>query len=108
TEAKPIVESMLTPEIGKAEADARGRHIIVTDQPMVVEQIRAILSSIDTPTKQVHIEAMIIDAILRDSAQTGVDWTIEALRRFSTNGDLVSDVSQLQFDGNLGNVGSAD
>ncbi|GMW02568.1 MAG: hypothetical protein AMXMBFR84_37040 [Candidatus Hydrogenedentota bacterium] len=108
TEAKTIVTSMLTPEIGKSEADVRGRHIIVTDQPMVVEQIRAVLKSIDTPTKQVSIEAMIIDAILRDSAQTGVDWTIEALRRFSTNGDLVSDVSQLQFDGNLGNVGSGD
>lgn len=68
--------------------------------------MKQLLASVDKPVKQVAIEAMIVDAVLRDASQTGVDWTIEAIRRHSSNGDLVSDVSQLAFDGNLGAVGT--
>lgn len=104
--AKPIVDSIKTEKIGKVEIDSEGRHIIVTDIPAAVEQMKTLLADVDKPVKQVAIEAMIVDAVLRDASQTGVDWTIEAIRRHSRNGDLVSDVSQLQFDSDLGNIGS--
>lgn len=104
--AKPIAESMITKEIGKIETDEVGRHIIVTDIPVVVEQIREMLTTIDKPAKQVAIDSLIVDAVLRDASQTGVNWLLEALRRHSTNGDLVSDVSQLDFESTLGNIGA--
>jgi len=104
--AKPIIETIKTEKIGKVEVDQEGRHIIVTDVPAAVEQMKALLINVDKPVKQVAVEAMIVDAVLRDASQTGVDWTIEAIRRNSSNGDLVSDLSQLSLDGSLGNIGS--
>jgi len=104
--AKPILETIKTDKIGKVEIDQEGRHVIVTDIPAAVEQMRALLVDVDLPVKQVAIEAMIVDAVLRDASQTGVDWTVEAIRRHSSNGDLVSDLSQLSLDGNLGNIGT--
>lgn len=104
--AKPIAESMITKDTGKVEIDETGRNLIVTDIPVVVEQIREMITGIDRPVKQVAIDAMIVDAVLRDASQTGVNWLLEALRRHSTNGDLVSDVSQLDFESTLGNVGT--
>ncbi len=106
TSAKPIAETLKSEKIGKVEIDKEGRHIVVTDIPAAVEQMKLLLASVDKPVKQVAIEAMIVDAVLRDASQTGVDWTIDAIRRFSSNGDLVSDLSQLRFDGNLGSVGT--
>lgn len=106
TSAKPIAETLKSEKIGKVEIDKEGRHIVVTDIPAAVEQMKLLLASVDKPVKQVAIEAMIVDAVLRDASQTGVDWTLDALRRHSTNGDLVSDLSQLTFDGNLGPVGT--
>lgn len=104
--AKPIADSVKTEAIGKVEIDKEGRHLIVTDLPVVVEQMKSVIKSIDTPVKQVAIEAMIVDAVMRDASQTGVDWTIEAIRRHSTNGDLVSDLSELSFDTALGAIGT--
>lgn len=106
TSAKPIAETLKSEKIGKVEIDKEGRHIVVTDIPAAVEQMKLLLASVDKPVKQVAIEAMIVDAVLRDASQTGVDWTLDAIRRHSTNGDLVSDLSQLTFDGNLGPVGT--
>lgn len=102
TDAKPIAESLSTEEIGKVEADEQGRHLIVTDMPVVVEQIRRVLDDVDKPVKQVAIEAMIVDAVMRDASQTGVSWMLDAIRKYSTNGDLISDVSQANFRSNLG------
>ncbi|NUM52175.1 MAG: AMIN domain-containing protein [Candidatus Hydrogenedentes bacterium] len=104
--AKPIAETLMSEKIGKVEIDTEGRHVVVTDVPAAVDRMKQLLASVDKPVKQVAIEAMIVDAVLRDASQTGVDWTIEAIRRHSSNGDLVSDVSQLAFDGNLGAVGT--
>ncbi|MFA6244376.1 MAG: secretin N-terminal domain-containing protein, partial [Candidatus Hydrogenedentales bacterium] len=104
--AKPIAESMITKDLGKIEIDEIGRHLVITDIPVVVEQIREMLTSVDIPVKQVAIDAMIVDVVLRDASQTGVNWLLEALRRHSTNGDLVSDVSQLDFESTLGNIGT--
>jgi len=101
-DAQPIADSLSTEDIGKVEIDAQGRHLIVTDMPVVVEQIKKILSDVDKPVKQVAIEAMIVDAVMRDGSQTGVSWLLDAIRNYSSNGDLISDVSEAAFRSNLG------
>jgi type IV pilus secretin PilQ/predicted competence protein len=101
-DAKPIAESLITEAIGKVESDTQGRHLVVTDMPVVVEQIRRVLNDIDKPVKQVAIEAMIVDAVMRDGSQTGVSWLLDAIRNHSSNGDLISDVSEAGFRTNLG------
>jgi type IV pilus secretin PilQ/predicted competence protein len=101
-DAKPIAESLITEAIGKVESDVQGRHLVVTDMPVVVEQIRRVLQDVDKPVKQVAIEAMIVDAVMRDGSQTGVSWLLDAIRDHSSNGDLISDVSEAGFRTNLG------
>jgi type II secretory pathway component GspD/PulD (secretin) len=74
------IEKMITPEVGKVAADSRSRNIIITDQPVVVEQIRELITTLDAPVKEVMIDTMVVDVTLTDDADTGVDWLINAVR----------------------------
>jgi type IV pilus assembly protein PilQ len=119
----PLVSSMLTPEgIGSVEGDERSRHIIVTDIPVVIDKVRSLVQQLDAPVKQVAIEAMVVDAVLRDSSQTGVNWLLDLVRERDRTGNVsgilsgrrnarnqvVGSVDDLNLGANLGNVGSAD
>lgn len=78
-----IVEPMLSPDFGKASADDRARHIIITDIPVVIEQVKTLIASLDMPVKQVMIETMVVDILLNDEADTGVKWLFDTLQRQS-------------------------
>jgi type II secretory pathway component GspD/PulD (secretin) len=107
-EIRPVVESMLTAEIGKVEVDGRSRHIIVKDVPAVIEQIRAMILKVDQPVKQVAIHAMLVDAVLRDSSELGASWLLELFPDLNRRGMPIGDFTGGSFEGNLGNVGSTD
>ncbi len=77
-ELVPVVEGLLSDD-GSVTADARSRHIIVRDIPVKVQEIQALIASIDLPVKQVSIDAMIVDAQLDDDAQTGLDWILNSV-----------------------------
>jgi len=77
-----LKESVLS-EDGNVAADARGRYLIVTDVPAKIEQIRELITELDRPVKQVAIDAMIVDVLLKDTSQTGMDWFVDAVRRQS-------------------------
>lgn len=74
------VEGMMTPEIGKVSVDERARMLIVTDIPIVVEQMQELIKQLDIAVKQVAIDAMIVDVTLTDAADTGVDWIVSAVQ----------------------------
>lgn len=101
-EVAAMVKGMLTPEVGQVALDERSRHIIVTDIPVVVEQIRDLITTVDLPVKQVSIETMIIDAVMADSSQTGVDWVASLLQRRNTRGEVVGSLQNLDFVSTLG------
>jgi type II secretory pathway component GspD/PulD (secretin) len=103
-EVAPMVAAMLTPEVGQVAEDPRGRHLIITDAPAVIKQVRQVVEQIDRPVKQVSIQAMIVDAVLRDASQTGVDWLLALVRRVNTRGDVVSDLKRMRLDSSLGNA----
>ena len=89
-----MVEKMLTPEVGNIASDTRARHLIITDVPVVVEQIRALIQEVDIPVKQVVIESMVVDVVLDDAADTGVDWLLEAVRRQSRRQAVLGDAGR--------------
>jgi type II secretory pathway component GspD/PulD (secretin) len=95
------IETLMTPEIGQVAADSRSRTIIITDYPIVVEQVRDIIASLDLPVKQVAIESMVVEAFLEDSAQTGIDWLVDAVNRRSSYG-----TGQVNQGPNTGHVNS--
>ena len=102
TDIAKIVQSVLTAEIGQVATDDRSRQIIVTDIPIVIEQVAQLITDVDLPVKQVAIEAMVVDAVLADSAQTGTEWIAQAIRRESRRGEVVGNLSELALDTELG------
>ncbi len=92
-----IQAGLLSEESGRIAADRRGRHIIVTDVPVRIEQIRSLIESLDQPVKDVSIDAMIVDVNLTDDAETGVDWFMEALRRQNERGETVGNLQRLDL-----------
>jgi type IV pilus assembly protein PilQ len=103
---RTVIEGILTKDIGVVEEDERGRHIVITDTPLVVEQIEALIKELDTPVKQVAIDAMIVDAVMRDSSQTGVDWLMERIPGRNRRGEVIGNLQELALDAKLGNIGS--
>jgi len=103
SQIQQMVQNLATKEnnIGKVAADERSRQIIVTDYPVVLDEIQRLVELVDIPVKQVLIEAMIVDAVLSDASQTGVDWVLNALRRQNTRGELIGNLSELSFDAQM-------
>lgn len=111
-EMMAALEGMMTPEIGKVSLDERARMLIVTDIPIVVEQMTDLIKQLDMPVKQVAIDAMIVDVTLTDAADTGVDWLMGAVknqsRRDAANntGIFTGDLQELSLDTDL-SIGDA-
>jgi len=103
---RPVIEGMLTKEIGMVEEDARGRHIVVTDTPVVVAQIEELVTELDMPVKQVAIDAMIVDAVMRDASQTGVDWLLQRIPSRNSRGEVIGNLQELALDATMGNIGA--
>ena len=103
---RSVIEGILTKDIGVVEEDERGRHIVITDTPLVVEQVEALIKELDTPVKQVAIDAMIVDAVMRDASQTGVDWLMERIPSRNRRGEVIGNLQELALDTKLGNIGS--
>lgn len=95
----PVIDKMLSPRIGKASADERARHLIITDIPVVVEQISDLIKTLDIPTKQVLIDSMVVEALLSDDADTGVKWLMNSLHRMSRRQALLGEEGK-----SLGNI----
>lgn len=89
TELQDLIKSMVSKDIGKVAIDSRSRHIVVTDAPVVLEQVRELIKQIDMPVKQVSVDAMIVDAVLTDNSETGIDWIMKAVHRYNLNGTQV-------------------
>ncbi|MBI4777936.1 AMIN domain-containing protein [Candidatus Desantisbacteria bacterium] len=77
-EAVSIVAGALTP-VGKACADVRTNAIIITDTVGNFPRIEQLIKDIDTETKQVMIEAKIVEVYLDKTNQLGFMWSIKDL-----------------------------
>lgn len=106
------IEGVLTPEIGKVAVDDRARILIVTDIPIIIEQIKDLIEQLDIAVKQVAIDAMIVDVTLTDAADTGVDWIVSAVQSQSRrdaaagNGIFTGNLQELSLGSDL-SIGDA-
>lgn len=66
----------LLTERGKITADNRNKQIIVTDVASVIHEVRNLVEILDTPERQVLIEARIVEASSTFSRDLGVNWRI--------------------------------
>lgn len=64
----------LMTERGKLTPDDRNKQIIVTDIPSVITAIQKLVAILDTPERQVMIEARIVEADSTFNRNLGVNW----------------------------------
>ena len=69
------VSAALTPTIGTMQLDVRTNTLIITDLPHQIEKIMTIVRAFDRKTRQVFIEAKIVQVTLTDSYKWGIDWS---------------------------------
>jgi type IV pilus assembly protein PilQ len=69
-----VVVPLLTAGRGKVDYDKRTNSLIVRDIPAAVEEVYKLISTLDKPTKQVLIEARIVEATVGVTREIGVQW----------------------------------
>ncbi|WP_303722652.1 type IV pilus secretin family protein [Malonomonas rubra] len=69
------VKGLLT-DRGKLTEDARNKQFIISDIPKVIESAKELASILDTPERQVLIEARIVEVSTTASLDLGVSWNI--------------------------------
>jgi type IV pilus assembly protein PilQ len=70
---------------GKITKDDRNKQIIVTDIPSVIADVKNLVSILDTPERQVMIEARIVEADSSFSRDLGVNWGITRINAGTPN-----------------------
>ncbi|MFA6357508.1 MAG: secretin N-terminal domain-containing protein [Candidatus Omnitrophota bacterium] len=73
-EVKGEITKALTKDIGTIEVDERTNKLVVTDLPHNMQRIRQLVADFDSKTREVLIEARIIEITLNDDFAMGVDW----------------------------------
>jgi type II secretory pathway component GspD/PulD (secretin) len=68
------VEKVLTPKLGAVRMDKRTNTLVVTDLLPRMQEIRRLIKAFDRKTREVIIEAKIIEVRLSDEFQAGVNW----------------------------------
>ena len=71
---KEEMAKMLTPDIGSMRVDTRTNAMVITDLPCQFKKIEVLLKAFDRQTREVFIEAKILEVTLGDKFQWGVDW----------------------------------
>lgn len=80
----------LLTERGKITEDKRNKQLIITDISSSIAEIRKLISLLDTPEKQVLIEARIVEATTTFSRDLGVKWGVSHQSDNAGNGSLNS------------------
>ncbi|MBI2340750.1 MAG: hypothetical protein HYU99_10395 [Deltaproteobacteria bacterium] len=76
--SEKLTES-LTEDVGKIYVDERMNRLVISDLPYKIEELKGLVSALDVKTREVFIEAKIVQIVLSDRFQGGVDWASAAL-----------------------------
>ncbi len=73
-EVKPKIEERLTKNIGFVQIDERTNKIIITDLASKMAKIELLINELDERTREVLIEAKILEITLNDEYRWGINW----------------------------------
>ncbi len=77
--AAGVLEKMVTKDIGSVIADGATNTIVLTDTPANFQVVSDLIAVLDQRPDQVFIEVLMVDAVLSDDGEFGVDWIISAV-----------------------------
>ena len=75
TDISPVLEPMLS-SVGKITSYPPLRTLVIEDLPDVLGRIDRVLEDLDSPPRQVLIEARILEVNLSDELSYGIDWSL--------------------------------
>jgi len=84
---KEEVSKSLTTDIGTMRLDKRTNTIVVTDLPHQMKKIETVINAFDRKTREVFIEAKIVEVTLSDMFQWGIDWSYISQYTRKINGE---------------------
>lgn len=73
---EPKIKSLISPETGSIQMDARSNRIVINDTPKTIDRIAKVIESFDAQPPQVLIEARVVQVTLTDSTRFGIDWNL--------------------------------
>ncbi|MDP8298264.1 MAG: secretin N-terminal domain-containing protein [Candidatus Orphnella occulta] len=68
------ISEMLTADVGSVSYDERTNKIVVNDFPNKIQEIERVVAAFDAKTRQVFIEAKIVEVTLNDDFAFGINW----------------------------------
>ena len=82
---KKVIEETVKSPRGKITIDKPSKTIIMTDTASKLKEARELAARLDKPTKQVMIEARIVEASTSFSRNLGIQWSSQVQRRNDTD-----------------------
>ncbi len=83
--------------VGSITADERSNQLLVRVFPGRHDEVEKIIKSLDEPTKEVLIEARVLEVILKPNYDMGIDWKSQIFdngkQKFSLSGNYLNDAS---------------
>jgi type II secretory pathway component GspD/PulD (secretin) len=72
---KSIIRPMLTRDVGQIEFEEKTNTLLVTDNSVKLERVRALLAEIDRPKQQILVNVRVLRIRRNESRQVGIDWS---------------------------------
>jgi len=88
----PKIQDMITKGLGSVRFDERTNTVVVNDLPEKVAQIEKVINAFDEKTRQVLIDAKIVQIELDDKFNMGVDWQT-VFKRFTLDQTLTANLT---------------
>jgi type II secretory pathway component GspD/PulD (secretin) len=73
-EIKNQLSEAITPGTGEVVVDTRSNKVIISDLPSKIEKLKKLVEALDEESRQVFIEAEIVQITLSDEFQHGIEW----------------------------------
>ena len=71
---KTQLSTVVTPGAGEVVIDARSNKVIISDLPSKIEKIKKLVKVLDEESRQVFIEAEVVQITLSDKFYRGIEW----------------------------------
>ncbi len=86
-----ILTSIVTSDIGAVIADKRTNTLIIKGTPETILEMENLIKELDRPTRQVYIQAEIVEVSSTDDEELGVEWLWKSANFKSFKGKAGSD-----------------
>ena len=80
------LQDVVTKNISSVKVDARSNQIIITDYKTNLKKIEDMVENLDERTKEVQIDAKIVQVNLNDKASLGIDWEYVLNKKLNAKG----------------------